>query len=348
MSSSSFSSKIKFGIVIPQGWSYSLLLLPSVEQQQNDKAKKEHDGDKPVEQYNFSKRIAEAADKSAFDSIYTYDHFLPYYAPNNEKNFFECFSLLSSLAAITKRVKLGQAVTCNSYRNPALLAKMLSTLDVISNGRVEMGIGAGWNQEEYIQYGYNFHSGLTRIKQLDESLSIIKAMWTQDRANFSGKFYSIKDAICNPKPLQKPHPIVMIGGSGEKYLLKVVARHANRYNHPAGSAEILKRKISVIAEHCNAIGRNHEDMDYSVLISCLIGQTDEQVKEKIKQLGKISPHITQQIGEAESVSTVGTPEKIISALNKYIGVGVTHFILDFIGLDERSLKVFDSKVIKKI
>jgi alkanesulfonate monooxygenase SsuD/methylene tetrahydromethanopterin reductase-like flavin-dependent oxidoreductase (luciferase family) len=146
--SSFFSSKIKFGIVIPQGWS-------SVEQQQNDKAK-EHDGDKPVEQYNFSKRIAKAADKSAFDSIYTYDHFLPYYAPNNEKNFFECFSLLSSLAAITKRVKLGQAVTCNSYRNPALLAKMLSTLDVISNGRVEMGIGAGWNQEEYIQYGYNF------------------------------------------------------------------------------------------------------------------------------------------------------------------------------------------------
>jgi alkanesulfonate monooxygenase SsuD/methylene tetrahydromethanopterin reductase-like flavin-dependent oxidoreductase (luciferase family) len=105
--SSSSSSKIKFGIVIPQGWSYSLLLLlPSVEQQQNDKAK-EHDGDKPVEQYNFSKRIAEAADKSAFDSIYTYDHFLPYYAPNNEMNFFECFSLLSSLAANTKRVKLG-------------------------------------------------------------------------------------------------------------------------------------------------------------------------------------------------------------------------------------------------
>jgi F420-dependent oxidoreductase-like protein len=345
--SSSSSSKIKFGIVIPQGWSYSLL-LSSIEQQQDEKAKKEHDGDGPVEQYNFSKRIAEAADKSAFDSIYTYDHFLPYYAPSNEKNFFECFSLLSSLAAITKRVKLGQAVTCNSYRNPALLAKMLSTLDVISNGRVEIGIGAGWNQEEYIQYGYNFDSGLIRIRQLDESLSVIKAMWTQDRANFSGKFYSIKDAICNPKPIQKPHPIVMIGGSGEKYLLKVVARHANRYNHPAGSSEILKRKISVIIEHCNAIGRNYKDIDYSVLISCLIVQTDEEVKEKIKQLRKINPHVMQQVGEAESISTVGTPEKILSALNKYIGVGVTHFILDFIVLDERSLSVFDSKVIKKI
>ena len=140
----------------------------------------------------------------------------------------------------------------------------------------------------------------------------------------------------------------MIGGSGEKYLLKVVARHANRYNHPAGSAEMLKRKISVIVEHCNAIGRNYEDMDYSVLISCLIGQTDEEVREKIKQLRKISPHVMQQVGEAESVSIVGTPEKIISAINKYIGVGVTHFILDFIGLDEKSLTVFDSKVIKKI
>jgi alkanesulfonate monooxygenase SsuD/methylene tetrahydromethanopterin reductase-like flavin-dependent oxidoreductase (luciferase family) len=225
---------------------------------------------------------------------------------------------------------------------------MLSMLDVISNGRVEMGIGAGWNQEEYRQYGYNFHSGLTRIRQLDESLCVIKAMWTQDRANFSGKFYSIKDTICNPKPLQKPHPIVMIGGSGERYLLKVVARHANRYNHPAVSAEILKRKISLIVEHCNAIGRNYKDMDYSVLISCLIGQTDEEVKEKIRQLRKISPHVMQQVGEAESVSTVGTSEKIISALNKYIGIGVTHFILDFIGLEDKSLRVFDSKVIKKI
>jgi alkanesulfonate monooxygenase SsuD/methylene tetrahydromethanopterin reductase-like flavin-dependent oxidoreductase (luciferase family) len=239
-------------------------------------------------------------------------------------------------------------VTCNSYRNPALLAKMLSTLDVISNGRVEMGMGAGWNQEEYRQYRYNFHTALTRIKQLDESLDVIKAMWTQDKANFSGKFYSIKDAICNPKPLQKPHPIVMIGGSGEKYLLKVVARHANRYNHPAGYAEILKRKISVIVEYFNAIGRNYEDIDYLVLISCLIGPTDEEVREKIKQLRKISPHVMQQAGEAESVSTVGTPEKIISALNKYVGFGVTHFILDFIGLDEKSPSVFDSKVIKKI
>ena len=341
------SSEIRFGIVIPQGWSFSLP-LSAIQGQAKDKAKEHDNHDNPVEEYIFSKRVAEAADKSAFDSIYTYDHFLPYYAPNNKKNFFECFVLLSSLAAITKRVKLGQAVTCNSYRNPGLLAKMISTLDVISHGRAEIGIGAGWNQEEYTQYGYDFQSGLTRIRQLDESLNIIKAMWTQDRASFSGKYYSIKDAICNPKPLQKPHPIIMIGGSGEQHLLKVVARHANRYNHPAGSAQVLKRKISVIQEHCNTIGRNYKELEYSVLISCLIRQTDDEVKEMMEQLKRTSPHAMQQIREAEFISTIGNPEKIISALSKYIEVGVTHFILDFIGFDETTLNLFDSQVIKRM
>ena len=110
---------------------------------------------------------------------------------------------MSSLAAITSKVKLGQVVTCNSYRNPALLAKMLSTLDVISNGRTELGIGAGWHEEEYRQHEYDFPPGVVRIKQLDESVSIIKAMWSKQNASFKGKYYSIKDAICNPKPLQQ-------------------------------------------------------------------------------------------------------------------------------------------------
>lgn len=332
-------SEIRFGIVIPQGWSYSL--LPS-SQRENDNS-----SDNPIKQYNFSKNIAQAADESTFDAIYTYDHFLPYYSPNSEKSFFDCYTLLSSISAVTSKVKLGQIVTCNSYRNPALLAKMLATLDVISNGRVELGIGGGWNEEEYRQYGYDFPSGATRIKMLDESLSIIKAMWTESRTTFSGKYYSIKDAICNPKPIQKPHPIIMVGGEGEKYLLKVVAKHADRYNHPSGSAEKLKRKISVLKEHCNDIRRDYNEIQYSVLISCLIRETDDEVKETIRQRKKI-PHGMQQVAEAEFVSTVGTPEEVIAGLNKYIDVGLTHFILDFIGLDERTVKLFDSKVVQRI
>jgi alkanesulfonate monooxygenase SsuD/methylene tetrahydromethanopterin reductase-like flavin-dependent oxidoreductase (luciferase family) len=111
---------------------------------------------------------------------------------------------------------------------------MVSTLDIISNGRVELGIGAGWHVEEYEQYGYEFPSAVARIAQLDEAVSILKEMWVKPKASFKGKYYSIQDAICNPKPIQNPYPTIMIGGSGEKYLLKVVARHADRYNHPWG------------------------------------------------------------------------------------------------------------------
>jgi len=299
-------------------------------------------------QYEFSKNISKAVDRSSgFHSIYTYDHFLPYYAPNNKNELFECFTLLSSIAAITSKAKLGQVVTCNSYRNPALLAKMLSTLDVISNGRIELGIGAGWHEEEYRQYGYDFPSTVMRIEQLDEAVSIIKAMWSKQKPSFRGKYYTIKDAICNPKPLQKPHPTIMIGGSGEKYLLRVVAKHADRYNHPCGSADVLKQKISKLKEHCVSIGRNPKEIEYSILIACLIGEGDKVIKEMVYQRKK-QVHGMQQVREAENASLVGSPENIISGLNRYINIGITHFIMDFVGLSENTIKLFDSSVIKKI
>ena len=142
--------------------------------------------------------------------------------------------------------------------NPALLAKMLSTLDIISEGRIELGIGAGWHKEEYRQYGYNFPPAPIRIEQLDEAITIVKSMWTEGRATFRGKHYSINGAICNPKPVQKPHPVIMVGGEGERYLLKIAAKHADRYNHPCGTIKTLKRKISILKEYCISIGRDHE------------------------------------------------------------------------------------------
>jgi len=335
-------TEIRFGVVIPQGWSYDLPRTTEMDLQQQIKCRQ------ASMQYGFSKNISKAVDHSSgFDSLDTYDHFLPYYAQNNKNDFFECFTLLSSIAALTSKVKLGQVVTCNSYRNPALLAKMLSTLDIISNGRLELGIGAGWHEEEYRQYGYDFLSSVVRIEQLDEAVSIIKAMWTEQRTSFKGKYYSVKDAICNPKPLQKPYPIIMIGGSGEKYLLKVVAKNANRYNHPCGSVELLKRKISKLKEHCVNIGRNPKEIEYSILVSCLIAEEDKMIKDIIDQRKK-QVHGMQQVREAENASLVGSPENIISGLNKYINIGITHFIMDFVGLGENTIKLFDSKVIKRI
>jgi F420-dependent oxidoreductase-like protein len=295
-------SKIQFGVVVPQGWSYDFLL--------SEKDRRERDEFTAIKQYKYSKDIVEAIDKfSSIDSIYTYDHFLPYYAPKDETNFFDCFILLSAIAAITDRVKIGQVVTCSSYRNPALLAKMLSTLDIISEGRIELGIGAGWHKEEYRQYGYDFPPAPIRIEQLDESITIIKSMWTEGRATFRGKHYSINGAICNPKPIQKPHPVVMVGGEGERYLLKIAAKHADRYNHPCGTIKTLKRKISILKEYCISIGRNHKDIEYSILATCLVRETEEELRDVIRRR-KTQLHGIQQVRAAEYTSLIGTPERI--------------------------------------
>lgn len=333
-------NKVQFGLAIPQGWRGGDLLL----QQEND----------PVKQYEFSKSISIAADNIGFDSIYAYDHLIPFYKNDLNKNIFECLTLLSSLTTITKRIKIGQIVTCNSYRNPSLLTKMISTLDVISKGRSELGIGAGWYEREYEAYGYAFQSHSTRISQLDEALTIIKAMWSsKGSSSFEGKYYRIMDAVCNPKPIQKPHPIIMIGGSGEKYLLKVAAKHADRYNLFFGTPSKMKRKISVLKEYCKSLESNrginhHKDIQYSVVLPCIIRNSEEEVNQIILQYKRRDKTPEQYLKDLVGGITVGVPERILKGINKYLDLGVTHFIFQFIGLDEKSLNLFYSKVIKKV
>jgi F420-dependent oxidoreductase-like protein len=325
---------LQFGLTIPQGWRGGDLPL---EEENN-----------PVKQYEFSKSVAITADHLGFNSIYAYDHLIPHYRDDIEKNIFECFTLLSYIAAITNKIKIGQIVACNSYRNPSLLAKMLSTLDVISNGRIELGIGAGWYEQEYIAYGYDFPPDTSRIKQLDESLCIIKAMWTAKKASFEGKYYAIKEAICNPKPIQKPHPVIMVGGQGERYLLKTVAKHADRYNLFFGSSDQMKRKISILKEYCNSIGRDNNEIQYSVVLPCLIGESEDEVYQDLKKYKRKDKTLEQYLQYLAGGVTTGTPERIIRGLNEYIDVGVTHFIMHFIVLNEQILKLFESKVTSKI
>ena len=333
-------NKVQFGLTIPQGWRGGDLPL----QQEND----------PVKQYEFSKSISVEADNIGFDSIYAYDHLIPYYKNDVNKNIFECLTLLSSLTAITKRIKIGQIVTCNSYRNPSLLAKITSTLDVISNGRSELGIGAGWYGREYEAYGYDFPPHATRINQLDEAITIIKAMWSNERsASFEGKYYKLKDAICNPKPIQKPHPIIMIGGSGEKYLLKVAAKHADRYNLFFGSPSDMKRKISLLKEYCKSLESNigtnyHKDIQYSVVLPCIIRDSEEEVNKIIEQYKREDKTAEQYLKDLVGGITIGVPERILKGIHEYLDLGVTHFIFQFIGLNEKSLKLFYSKVMRKI
>ena len=326
--------RIKFGLVIPQGWRWL-----------------SNHGDSSAEQYEFSKRVARLADALHYHSAYVYDHLCGgSLAKNNlDKNFFECFSILPAIIENTKRIRVGQVVTCNSYRNPAVVSKIISTLDVMSRGRVELGIGAGWSEEEYISFGfpYPYPSAAVRIKQLDEALAIIKLMWTESESTFSGQYYSIRGAVCYPKPLQRPWPTIMVGGSGEIYLLKVVAKYADRYNIPfTPSIEIVKNKITVLRQHCDTIGRRADNIENSILIRCLIGKTQDDVQKKVEE-SKVGP-CTIESFKQRVATIVGTPQQLIADLHRYMDIGITHFIMDFIGVDEESVSLFDSMVIQKI
>ena len=294
-----------------------------------------------ADQYQYSKDIVITAERNGFDSIYAYDHFIPHYRYASTGNFFECFTLLSAISAFTKKMKIGQIVICNSYRNPALLAKMVATLDVITNGRTELGIGAGWYEEEYNSYGYHYFSDIIRISQLEESIQIIKKLWIQKTASFHGKYYSIDGAICFPKPIQKPHPILMVGGSGEKYLLKVVAKCADRYNLYFGTPEEMKRKINILNDY-NSQSRK---IEYSIVLPCLLVDKYEDMEKIIKNMKKGDMTVDQFKKSAAGGLTVGTVDDIVNGIAEYINIGVNHFIFHFLQLDQSVLKKF-SKVIK--
>ena len=303
----------------------------------------------PPGQILFSKNVALRAEKLGFDAGYVYDHFMPYYGNNHEGPFFEAYVLLSAIASATKKLRLGQVVTCNSYRHPALLTKMTATLDAISNGRLEFGIGAGWFEQEYLSYGYRFDSPPSRIEQLDESLTIIRKMWKNKSSSFGGRHYSIKDAVCSPKPVQTPHPPLMVGGAGSR-LMEVVARHATRYNHPFGTPAVLEEKTRLLDAKCRSAGRDRGEIENSVLLRVLVGRDSDDVKKIISGLKKKNESITEFILRSRDSIALGTPDEVIGHLDRYKAVGISYFIVNFVGLSRSldMLSTFSRKVMPYI
>ena len=318
---------IQVGLTLPQGWL------------------DEFPDNNAYDQFLFSKSVALKAEQLGYNAGYVYDHFIPYYGDKRTLPFFEAYTLLSAVAAITTKLRVGQVVTCNSYRSPSLLAKMSSTLDAISNGRLEFGIGAGWFEHEYNSYGYQFDSASTRIEQLDESLIIIKKMWQKEKSSFKGKHYSIKNAICSPKPIQNPHPPIMVGGAGQK-LITVAAKHATRYNHPFGTPEILQSKIEMLKIQCKKINRNFDEIENSVLLRVLVGKDKDDIKQIVTQLKKKNESISEFIMRSKDSIALGTPDEVIEYLQKYVNIGISYFIMNFIGLSNslEMLSLFSKKV----
>src|SRR5690242_3683076 len=248
---------LKFGLSLPQGWTMELASIKD-----------------PVEAYEAMTRVAQTADETGFDSVWLVDHFYTIPQPSQEVTF-ECWTTTAALARDTKRIRVGQMVTCNGYRNPALLAKMASTVDVLSHGRLNFGIGAGWYEHEYRAYGYDYPDAPDRLRLLREALQVIRAMWTEEEATFEGKYYQVRGAINQPKGVQKPHIPLLIGGGGEKVTLKLVAQYGDACN-VGGDLDTIKHKFDVIKSHCEAVGRDYNSIHRTSTTVCSLADTDEQ------------------------------------------------------------------------
>jgi F420-dependent oxidoreductase-like protein len=207
----------------------------------------------------------QADENPAFDHAWLFDHYAPIFS-GVDGPCLEGWTTLAALAAETNRIRLGLMVTGNTYRHPAVLASIAATVDIVSNGRLDLGIGAGWNEYEHSSMGIPLYKPGERIRRLDEACQIIKQLFTQDLTTFDGRYYQLKDARREPKPVQKPHPPILIGGSGEQLTLRVVAKHANIWNFVAGPIDVFHHKLDVLKQHCEAVDRDFDTIDLSTQV----------------------------------------------------------------------------------
>jgi len=291
-----------FGVFVPQGWKMDLASIEG-----------------PAAQWAKSVEVAQRAEQLGFDSIWVYDHFHNVPRPAGEA-VFECWTTLAALSQLTSRIRLGQMVGCNSYRNPALLAKITANIDVISGGRLDWGIGAGWYENEYRAYGYEFPSPKDRIGMLDETVQIVTSMWTQPETTFAGKYYDVKRAQSDPKPLQQPHPPIWIGGGGEQLTLRVVARHADCSNF-GGSPEAWAHKRDVLRQHCAAVGRDPDEIRMTWSPEIFVRPTEAEVLA----VGSLAVW-GQAADEWRANNLIGTPEQVVEKIGEYVALGCRGFV----------------------
>ncbi len=281
-------------------------------------------------------------ERLGYDSVWLDDHLMFKKTP-----ILECWTTLASLSSVTTSIRLGTMVTSNAFRNPALLAKMAATVDVISGGRLEFGIGAGIQKEEHDAYGFPFPEPQVRIERLNESVEIIKKMWIEEKASYHGKHYQITEAVCEPKPLRKPHPPITIGGGGEK-LLKVTAQHADRFDFGyLPSMQIYKHKLQVLENHCSAVGRDFHKIEKSCWPAGQIVLASNRSKLDLK-VQRLKPEGMAR-EDFEKGSFVGTPPECAAMLQAYVDLGVTYFMLFFGDLpDINGLRLFAESVAKRV
>jgi len=280
------------------------------------------------------------AESYGFDSFWVMDHFHQIQVVGqSQEPMLEGWTTQAVVAGLTEKIKLGTLVTGIVYRHPSVLAKIGATLDVLSKGRLFMGIGAAWNVEEANAYGIPFPPVKERMRRLEEAVQIISKMWTEERTSFAGKFYQLRDAYCNPKPIQKPHPPIMIGGSGEKQTLKIVAKYADACNI-FGSVETVRQKLGILREHCHQVGRDYDSILKTKLGHVVIDKDKEKVTEAIKGLSE---------DRRREYAIYGTPEEVRKQIEAFRDVGLEYLIVNLEPDRElQALELFANEVVKKL
>ncbi|WP_410674620.1 LLM class F420-dependent oxidoreductase [Amycolatopsis sp. cmx-4-68] len=323
---------MRFGMFVPQGWRLDLA------------------GIEPADHWKTMLGLAKHAEAGPFESIWVYDHFHTVPVPTEEATH-EAWSLISAFAAATETVRLGQMCTCMGYRNPAYLAKVAATADLIAGGRVEMGIGAGWYEHEWRAYGYGFPSAGDRLGQLDEGVRIMRDLWTTGTSTLDGKYYKTDGAILRPLPPQEGGLPLWIAGGGEKKTLRIAARFA-QYTNFAADAETFTRKSEILAAHCKDVGTDFDAIVRSANHNVVLGETEKDVQDKLAWLKahyeKLVPAeaAARGFGNFANSPTVGTPEQVTERLAAMGELGMSYAILNFpeAAYDRSGIDLFTEKV----
>jgi F420-dependent oxidoreductase-like protein len=325
---------MRFGLFVPQGWRHDLV------------------GIEPADQWKAMSDLASYADQGQWESIWVYDHFHTVPVATEEATH-EAWTLMAALAASTSRVRLGQMCTCMSYRNPAYLAKVAATVDIISGGRAEMGIGAGWYEHEWRAYGYGFPTAGKRLARLREGLEIMRQAWTTGTATLDGEHYQVDGAIVRPLPLQHGGPPMWVAGGGEKVTLRIAAEYA-KYTNFAGDPETFDAKSELLRQHCADAGTDFDAIVRSSNYNTIIAATEAEVTAKIDAIeARVAPYLGESTA-AEFVADyrsgnelgVGTPEQLVERFSDMASRGLGYQIHYFpeAAYDRSGIELFEREV----
>jgi F420-dependent oxidoreductase-like protein len=280
------------------------------------------------------------AERLGYDWASLSDHFIatPMFGARETDPWNEGWTQLAALAEATSRIHVGIIVSGVGYRHPGLLAKMAATVDVISEGRLEFGIGAGYMEAEYRMYGIPFPPAAVRIAQLDEAIRVCKLLWTQVRTDFQGQHFQLTDAVCEPKPVQRPHPPIWIGGMGEQRTLRVVAEQADGWNAFPLPVPELRRKLDVLRGHCEVVGRDYNAISKQLGTRVIVREDATNVRD---ELGRFAAESKIPVEQAAQMAMAGTPDEVAERLLPYIELGFdTVLLLERTPLDYATLQLF--------